>query len=103
MLGAHTIKHWSKTQTTLALSSGEADLHGITAGAAQVSGVQTMLRNLVFAVKTKVHSDAAAAIGIARGKGMGRIGHLDVSDRWVQDKVRRGVEAMGIRSHQDKV
>eukprot|EP00969_Alexandrium_andersonii_P021596 945476-Alexandrium_andersonii.AAC.1 len=27
--GAHAIKHWSTTQTTIALSSGEAELAGI--------------------------------------------------------------------------
>ena len=90
MLGAHTIKHWSKTQTTLALSSGEAELHGIAAGAAQAIGVQTILKDLGFNVKIKVHSDATAAIGIARRKGMGKLRHLDVSGLWVQDKVRSG-------------
>ena len=31
-------------------------------------------------------SDATAAIGIARRRGMGRIRHLDVCDLWVQEK-----------------
>ena len=31
-------------------------------------------------------SDATAAIGIARRRGMGRIRHLDVTDLWVQEK-----------------
>ena len=35
-----------------------------------------------------VHSDATAAIGIARKKGLGRIRHLDVTDLWIQDKIR---------------
>ena len=90
LLGSHTIKHWSKTQTTLALSSGEAELHGIAAGMAQAIGIQTILRDLGFSVKIMVHSDATAAIGIARRKGMGKIRHLDVSDLWIQDKVRSG-------------
>ena len=34
-----------------------------------------------------VHSDATAAIGIARRKGLGKIRHLDVTDLWIQDKV----------------
>ena len=90
MIGGHTIKHWSKTQTTLALSSGEAELHGIAAGAAQAIGIQTILKDLGFSMKLVVYSDATAAIGIARRKGMGKIRHLDVSDLWVQDKVRSG-------------
>ena len=34
------------------------------------------------------HSDATAAIGIARRKGLGKIRHLDVKDMWIQDKIR---------------
>ena len=90
MMGKHTIKQWSKTQTTLALSSGKAELHGIAAGAAQALGMQTILADLGFRVNIVLHTDATAAIGIARRKGMGRIRHLDVSDLWVQDKVRSG-------------
>ena len=39
-------------------------------------------------VKVRLHSDATAAIGIARRKGLGKIRHLDVTDLWVQDQVR---------------
>ena len=35
-----------------------------------------------------VHSDATAAIGIARRKGLGTIRHLDVTDLWIQDRIR---------------
>lgn len=35
-----------------------------------------------------VHSDATAAIGIARRKGLGKIRHLDTADLWIQDKIR---------------
>ena len=35
-----------------------------------------------------VYSDATAAIGIARRKGLGKIRHLDVTDLWIQDRIR---------------
>ena len=35
-----------------------------------------------------VHSDATAAIGIARRNRLGKIRHLDVTDLWMQDKIR---------------
>ena len=35
-----------------------------------------------------MHSDATAAIGICRRKGLGKIRHLAVADLWIQDKVR---------------
>ena len=38
----------------------------------------------------RVHSDACAAIGIARRRGLGQTRHLDVEDLWVQTKVRYG-------------
>ena len=37
-----------------------------------------------------MHSDACAAIGMARRRGLGRVRHLDVEDLWVQTKVRDG-------------
>ena len=35
-----------------------------------------------------VHSDAAAAIGIARRRDMGKVKRLDVTDLWIQEKVQ---------------
>ena len=44
MLGSHTIKHWSSTQTSVALSSGEAGFAGVVHGAGQGLGHQALLR-----------------------------------------------------------
>ena len=84
------VKHWSKTQTTIALSSGEAELHGIGAGIAQGLGLQSIARDLGFHVSIRVHTDATAALGICRRRGLGKIRHLDVTDLWCQEKVRTG-------------
>ena len=35
-----------------------------------------------------VQSDAIAAIGIMRRKSLGKVRHLDVTDLWIQDKIR---------------
>ena len=35
-----------------------------------------------------MHSDATAALGIARRRGLGKVRHLDVTDLWIQEKVR---------------
>ena len=88
MLGNCCVKHWSKTQSTISLSSGEAELHGIAYGMAQALGIQALMHDLGWNAKVRVHSDATAAIGIARRKGLGKIRHLDVTDLWIQDKVR---------------
>ena len=86
MNGTHNIKHWAKTQTTVCLSSGEAELRGISDGLAQALGIQSIAKDLGFSWSIKMFSDATAAIGIARRRGMGRIRHLDVTDLWVQEK-----------------
>ena len=90
MRGTHPIKHWSVTQSTVTLSSGEAELGGITKGASIGLGLQSVARDLGFKWELTVHTDATAAIGICRRKGLGKIRHLAVADLWVQDRVRSG-------------
>ena len=87
MAGGCLLKHWSKTQTTISLSSGEAELHGIAHGAAQGLGMQSLLIDLGWKMKLRVHSDATAATGICRRQGLGKIRHLATTDMWIQDKV----------------
>ena len=90
MLGMSNVKHWAKTQSTIALSSGEAELHGIAAGITQGIGMQSIARDLGFKIGVRVHTDATAALGICRRRGLGKIRHLDVTDLWCQEKVRDG-------------
>ena len=100
LYNGHRVKHWSVTQSTISLSSGESKLHGILKGVSTALGMQLVARDLGFEIKVRVHSDACAAIGIARRRGLGRIRHLDVEDLWVQTKVRdRSVllKSFGIR------
>ena len=90
MVAGNNIKHWSKTQSTIALSSGEAELNGIGAGIAQGLGIQSICRDLGYMYGLRVWTDATAAIGIARRRGMGKIRHLDTTDLWVQEVIRSG-------------
>ena len=87
-IGDCCVTHWAKTQTTISLSSGEAELHGIAYGTAQAIGIQSLCTDMGWHLKVRVHSDATAAIGIARRKGLGKVRHLDVTDLWIQDKKR---------------
>lgn len=82
--------NWRKTQSTECLSSGEAELKGIAEGLAQAIGLQTIAKYLGFDLTIDVHSDATAAIGIARRRGMGRIRHIDCTDLWCQEKFHSG-------------
>ena len=47
-----------------------------------------MCNDIGFAKPLHVHSDATAALGIARRRGLGKLRHLDVEYRWVQEQVR---------------
>ena len=53
-------------------------------------GMKSIIQDLGFKVRVRIHSDACAAIGMARRRGLGRVRHLDVEDLWVQNKVREG-------------
>ena len=89
MLGSHLIKHWSKTQSTVALSSAEAELTGICSGAANGLGFQALAKDLGIPLTLTVLTDAAAAVGICRRKGLGKVRHLATADLWVQDRVKK--------------
>ena len=89
MRGLHPIKHWSTTQTTIALSSGEAELGGICRGASNALGLQSLANDLGITLGVEILTDATAAIGICRRRGLDKIRHLHVADLWIQDRLQR--------------
>ena len=88
MRGGHLLKHWSTTQSVVTLSSAEAELTGICKGGSVGLGLQSVAKDLGFAWSLGLHSDASAAIGICRRRGLGKVRHLAVADLWVQDRLR---------------
>ena len=95
MRGKHCLRHWSSTQTTVALSSGEAELSGICKGAANAIGMKSVAKNLGVTFKINLLSDATAALGMSRRLGVGKVRHLDTSLLWIQSKVRDGELMVG--------
>ena len=69
--GSHIMKTWSTSQSTLALSSGEAELYALTKVAAQVSGMISLAADFEDKLNGTVRSDSNAAIGIAHRTGLG--------------------------------
>ena len=63
-------------------------MSGIGSAIAEALGFQSLSRDMGWSYKIRMHSDAIAAIGIARRTGLGKVRHLDVSDLWIQEKVR---------------
>ena len=51
MIASCQVKHWSKTQSTIALSSGEAELSGIGSGMAQALVVESLCADMGWQLK----------------------------------------------------
>ena len=94
LIGTACIKHWSKTQPTVTLSSGEAELVGLGQGIAQALGLRSLAADTNWPLQLNVHTDATAAIGIAKRRGLGKVRHLHTTDLWVQETVRNGDVAL---------
>ena len=69
MLGSHTVKHWSSTQHTFALSSGESEYYALVTAISSAIGLQSMLADVNISMAVDVKSDASAGIGIAGRRG----------------------------------
>ena len=63
---------------------------GICRGASIALGLQSIAAGLGIDLNVEILTDATAAIGICRRRGLGEIRHLHVADLWIQDRVRRG-------------
>jgi len=88
MLGEHAIKTWSSTQSSVSLSSGEAEFYGVIKGAGMGLGFQSLLADLGLRVPLRVWTDSSAAIGICSRQGLGKMRHIDTHLLWIQQAVR---------------
>lgn len=102
MIGSHTLRTYSSTQTLVSLSSGEAEYYGIVKGAAAGLGHQAIMSDYGVAMPVRLWSDSSAALGIAKRSGLGRIRHLDTHTLWLQEKVRTGaVEVRKVKGEEN--
>ncbi len=90
MFGKHSLKHWSSTQASVTLSSGEAEFHGLVKAAAVSLGQQALLQDLGVEVKIRLWTDSSAAVGITSRQGLGRLRHVDTKTLWLQQAARTG-------------
>ena len=80
----------SKTQATIALSSGESELAAVVRGATEGFGMISVCSDFGFHnIRLSLRSDATAAIAIVHREGLGRVRHLATGDLWIQQRVRR--------------
>ena len=76
---------WSKTQSNIALSSGEAELNSCVKAISEALGVVHVcdeLLNIQFEVS--VHVDSSACKGMLLRSDAGKVKHLSTKQLWVQ-------------------
>ena len=88
MIGTHCLKHWSRVQSTVAMSSAEAELYAGVRAATELLGVQAMARDAGMDLPGEVAMGATAAIAIMCKNGMTKVRHVEVKWFWVQEAIR---------------
>lgn len=87
--GGAYLKSWSKRQSCVATSSGEAELYAMAKGAAEALGMKAVLEDLGWTVHIRIWTDSSAAKSIASRTGLGKTRHIEVQYLWIQDFVRK--------------
>ena len=88
MAGRHLLKSWSSTQSSVALSSGEAEFYGVVKASGYGLAYQALMRDFGMDRELTVYTDSTAAMGIAARQGLGKLRHLETTTLWLQQAVR---------------
>ena len=85
--GQTILSAFSKTQGTIATSSGEAEVYALGAACSEGLYLQTILSELGYEVRLNLHTDSTTAKRVAQRKGLGTMKHMDVKFLFIQDIV----------------
>ena len=85
--GQHLLRHWSKLQSGVALSSGEAELYAANKCAQECLGIQQLILDLGHHVNVEIVIDAAATRGMVHRRGQRKMKHIAVQELWLQQVV----------------
>ena len=86
--GSNPIAWRSSRQSTVALSTAEAELTAILEGAIALLGIESLLVDLDEEIESKrVGSDSMSALTISAGNGSWRTRHLRLKAAWLQEKI----------------
>ena len=84
------IHGWSRTQSIVALSSGEAEYVALTVAAAEVSWVAELLKELGVPCKRPIaHTDSAAAKDMCK-KQLSKVKHMEMRYYFLKNLVEDG-------------
>ena len=88
LLNGCVIHAWSKQQSTVALSSAEAEFVSMSRGVVEIMFVRNFLEEAGLAVSTPmIETDSRPAIDMCRKRMVGRVKHLDRSLYFVRELV----------------
>ena len=82
-LNGQWLLSWSKDQSKIARSSGEAELYACNLGGSRGMGIQTIMRELGWSYDLKVQVDANATIGMIHRQCIGKMRHVSTQDLWM--------------------
>ena len=89
-MGAHLLVHWSRTQSTVSLSSGEAELNAMLKCASEGLLLQHLLEEIGIKVALHLKGDSSASHGTLHRMGSGKVKHLETKQLWLQERVQKG-------------
>ena len=89
MVGSYPVKARSRTQSTIALSSAEAEFYALVSAASEALGLAAMTSDFGEPLDPYLYADASAAIGIANREGLGKVRHLDTQSLLLQQSLRQ--------------
>ena len=89
MRGSHLIHQWSSTQSTVALSSAEAELNALVKAGVEGLGLAAIMEDTGHEGLIEIKTDSSAAKGVIHRQGSGKIKHLSVRQLWLQERVHR--------------
>ena len=89
-MGDSVLRSWSSVQSTMALSSGEAELYAIIRAGSFTKYMVSLASDFGMIMDGIVLSDSTAALGICQRSGLGgRTRHVQVQYLWVQDSIQK--------------
>ena len=88
MRGRHCLRHSCVLQSTVALSSAEAEYYALTKGAAYTMGTRSFFRDLRRELRiTTLFTDSSSGLAFSSRRGLGRMRHIETRYLWLQDAV----------------
>ena len=83
------VKHWSSTQSTVAMSVGEAEYYALVKAAAEGLAFTALARDLGYEFRLRLWVDSSTAKAIVSRLGLGKVRHMEVKFLWAQEAHRR--------------